>query len=180
MSNLVRISHGFYHHSPLPICPLTFYPISPLLCFSFLTQPVASGFWGKAEVAFEEGGSQVCLGPQSWMNVFVVRRSPTSSYPTPPRRPLASLSILHLPPTSSHQHTHALAGAHFVQMTPLIMYLRYLAPVKQLRGVSGGRRLERGRCIGPMVWSMVSWLSLRPSVECKHWIRAGKVYSSNR
>lgn len=42
-----------------------------LLCFSFLPQPVASGFWGKAEMAFEDGDSQVCPGPQPWMHAFV-------------------------------------------------------------------------------------------------------------
>lgn len=37
-------------------------------------------------------------------------------------------------------------------------------------GVVGERRVCRD--VG---WSMVSWLSLLPSVLCKHWIRAVRV-----
>lgn len=53
----------------------------------------------------------------------------TSSYPA-----LAPLLIFLPPPTNSHGHAHALAGAPIAQMTLLIMYLRYLAPVKTALG----------------------------------------------
>lgn len=84
------------------------------------------GFWGKAEVAFEDGDGQVYSGPRQWMPAFV-HVSLTSSYPvrTAPQQSLC-------PP---HSHTQTLSsGAPIAQMTLLIMYLRYLAPVKTALG----------------------------------------------
>lgn len=74
-----------------------------------------------ATAKFVQGHSYECSS-LSWL-------SHTSSYPTP-----TILFILPLPPTNSHGHAHALAGAPIAQMTPLIMYLRYLAPVKTALG----------------------------------------------
>lgn len=34
--------------------------------------------------------------------------------------------------------------------------------------------VEERRVYKDVVWSMVSWLSLLPSVECKQWIRAAR------
>lgn len=73
----------------------------PLLCFSSLPQTVASGFWGKAEMAFEQGGGRVCLRPQPHMLVFVVCRSLMSSFP------LVFFFLLHQPLSAPHTHSHS-------------------------------------------------------------------------
>lgn len=65
---------------------------------------MASGFWGKAEVAFEDGNSQVCPGPQPWMNVFVSLFL-TSSHPAP--------TILVILPLLPHKITRAWSCPHW-------------------------------------------------------------------
>lgn len=118
------------------------------------------GFWGKAEVAFEDGDGQVCSG--QWMHAFVCVPL-TSSYPAPP--PCSPSSLC---PPQSHTQTLS-SGPPYCTNDPANYVFKVFGSCEN----SFGLALEGGGPVGG--WSMVSWLSLLPRLLCKHWIRAARV-----
>lgn len=80
-----------------PLSNLSYPPLSslpPCRLVMFLLSAPTCGFWvwGKAEVAFEDGDSQVCLGPKPWMQPFV--RVPRKSLYAAPQLH-SSLTLFH-------------------------------------------------------------------------------------
>ena len=102
------------------------------------------------------------------------------SLSVPPVR-LRILPLLHslfslCPPANSHGHAHALAGAPSCTNDPANYVFKVFGSCENSVGLAwkvvgavGERRVSRD--VG---WSMVSWLSLLPSVLCKHWIRTAR------
>lgn len=122
----------FITYTPTPLPPDLSFPLFLSLSPCYVS-PLCPNLWPlgfeerqrwplkTATAKFVRGHSHECTS---------LSASLTSSFPPP--HPSALL-ILRLPPppTNSHGHTHR---APDTQMTPLIMYLRYLAPVKTALG----------------------------------------------
>lgn len=144
-------------------------PPSPCYVSPFCPNLWPLGFWGKAEVAFEDGDGQVYSGPQQWMHAFV-HVSLTSSYPVR-AAPQQSLS----PP---HSHTQTLSsGPPYCTNDPANYVFKVFGSCENSFGlaVEGGGAVGEQRVRGDVGWSMGSWLSWLPRLLCKHWIRAARV-----
>lgn len=119
-----------YLHLPPPSSPFPSLFLVTLLCLSSLPQPVAPGFLRKGRggplktptAKFVRGRGDECTPLSTTLSRLHIL-PPLA----PPSLPCTPSSVC--PPPS---HTQALSsgGPPIAQMTPLIMYLRYLAPVK--------------------------------------------------